>query len=87
MCLERQLPLAPPLVALLSDVVSMTPQVLLDSFPQLREAFSYLSVLPPTSALDLLDAILVSMSWPVVVRNPPLSLSFNHSPLSSSVLL
>ena len=44
---------------LLSDVIGTTPQVALDSIPQLREAFSYLALLPPTPALELLQAILV----------------------------
>ena len=44
---------------LLSDVIGTTPQVALDSVPQLREAFSYLALLPPTPALELLQAILV----------------------------
>lgn len=51
----------------------MTPQVALESLPRLREAFSYLSVLPPSSATDLLEAVLVS--------EPP------HSPLSHSLSL
>ena len=49
----------PPSPALLSEVIEMTPQVALDSLPRLREAFSYLSVLPPSSATDLLEAVLV----------------------------
>ena len=47
------------LAELLSDVVGTSPQVALDSVPQLREAFSYLALLPPSPALELLQAILV----------------------------
>jgi len=41
------------LAELLSDVVGTSPQVALDSVPQLREAFSYLALLPPSPALEL----------------------------------
>ena len=73
--------------ALLRDVVAMTPQVALESLPRLREAFSYLSVLPPSSAIDLLSAVLVSRQCThlYIISVPPPSHSLtSHS--SSSVL-
>ena len=56
----------------------MTPQVALDSLPRLREAFTYLSVLPPSSATDLLDAVLVciSLSLSLFPNLTPLLFSF-----------
>jgi Fanconi anemia group I protein len=56
-------------IALLSEVIEMTPQVALDSLPRLREAFSYLSVLPPSSATDLLDAVLPLVQFSSSVRD------------------
>ena len=52
--------------ALLSKVVEATPQVVLDTLPQVRETFDYLSLLPHQPAIELLSAILVSR--PALVR-------------------
>jgi Fanconi anemia group I protein len=73
-------------IALLSEVIEMTPQVALDSLPRLREAFSYLSVLPPSSATDLLDAVLPLVQFSSSVRDSLLLVLrkslFSRSPLS-----
>ncbi|XP_048249251.1 Fanconi anemia group I protein-like isoform X2 [Haliotis rufescens] len=42
---------------LLADTVKSAPQLLLESVPKVREAFDYLSFLPPSSAEGLLKAI------------------------------
>ncbi len=47
---------------LLSSLVEHYHQSALDSLPKLKEAFSSLSLLPPQPALDLLQAVLVSIT-------------------------
>ncbi|XP_041370521.1 Fanconi anemia group I protein-like [Gigantopelta aegis] len=42
---------------LLADTVKSAPQILLESVPKVREAFDYLSFLPPASAQGLMTAI------------------------------
>ena len=44
---------------LLSCIISSCPHVALDAPPQLKEVFTYLSLLPPPSAIELLHTVLV----------------------------
>ncbi|KAL5471599.1 hypothetical protein EMCRGX_G029727 [Ephydatia muelleri] len=56
-------------ISLLSKVVEATPQVVLDTLPQVRETFDYLSLLPHQPAIELLSAILPLAHFSLSVRD------------------
>lgn len=54
---------------LLANTVKSAPQILLESLPKVREAFDYLSFLPPPTAVGFMKAILPLMKISVGLKD------------------